>query len=476
MSLHSHEDQDRIRYLVSNYEKMVRSGNVHFLDSADFECIIDRYKDQDKLNEAQLATDYALEQHAYTTLFYIEKARLLIENNKEQEALNYLQKAESIDATEVQIFVLKATAFQSLGQHESAFIAIERAELIATEDEYFDIHLAKANYYEETLEYKNAFYSLRNALLMQPYNEDALSRIWFVVEMSDLYKESAVFHELLIDETPYSSLAWYNLGHACYNLLQFDKAAESFEYAYVIDQSFKYAYCDRAEALIQLELYEKAIECYEMACENEKIDADAQIQTRMGFCFEQLGSTADAESCYYEAIRLDASYDDAYFRLGECYFKRKKWDGARGAFESAFCLDNRNAMYLVALAETHYQLENYTTAFDFFQQACDIAPDVCKNWVRLATFHISMQDYKVALEVLEEAEMYNSCTPVLDYCKVACLYKVGRRKESLALLQRTLYEDNENQHELLFDFAPELKYVASVVNAIDLHNDELSNS
>lgn len=473
MSLHSHEDQDRIRDLVNDYETMICSGNVHFLDSADFECIIDYYDQKSRLDEALHACDCALEQHAYTTLFYIEKARLLIDSNKTREAIACLEKAESIDANQVRIFILKAAAHQADGNQDLAFIAIERAELISTEEDHFDIHFAKAFYYEETENYKIAFRELTKAIFMRPYDKEALSRIWFIVEVADLYQESADFHERLIDSAPYSSLAWYNLGHAFYNLLRYDDAAESFEYAYVIDQEFKYAYCDHAEALIQLELYEKAIECFEKA--SEHLSIDAFMQTRMGFCFEQLDNIADAELCYYEAIRLDASYDDAYYRLGECYFKRKKWAGAKGAYESAFCLDNKNATYLVALAETHYQLENYNTAFDFFQQACDMAPDECKNWIRLAGFHASMKDYNTAIEVLVEAEMYNSGTIMLDYCRVACLYQAGRCKESLALLQMTLYEDENQAYELLFDFAPELKYVNSFVDAINLHNDELTS-
>lgn len=473
MSLHSHEDQDRIRDLVNNYETMICSGNVHFLDSADFECIIDYYDQKNRWDEAIHACDYALEQHAYTTLFYLVKARLLIDSGKARKATTYLEKAEAIDASQVQIFILKAAAHQTNGDYDLAFIAIERAELISTEDDYFDIHFAKANYYEEMAIYEKAFEELAKAIFMRPYDKEALSRIWFIVEVADLYQESVNFHERLIDSAPYSSLAWYNLGHAFYNLVRYDDAAESFEYAYVIDQKFKYAYCDHAEALIQLELYEKAIECFEKA--GEHIEIDAYMQTRMGVCFEQLDNIADAECCYYEAIRLDASYDDAYYRLGECYFRRNKWDGAKGAFESAFSLDNKNATYLVALAETHYQLENYDTAFNFFQQACDMAPDESKNWIRLAGFHASMKDYDVAIEVLEEAGMYNSGTIMLDYCKVACLYQTGRCKESLMLLQNTLLEDENREYELLFDFAPELKYVNSFVDAINLHNDELTS-
>jgi len=235
-------------------------------------------------------------------------------------------------------------------------------------------------------------------------------------------------------------------------------------YAYVIDEKFREAYYARAGALMELELYEKAIECLEDAC--KYAEPDAPLYTRMGCCFEQLENFADAESYYSDAIRIAPDFDEGYYRVGECLFKRQNWTSAKTAYEAAFRLDSKNALYLIALAETHFQIENYDTAYLFFQDACDMAPDECQHWIRLATFHMAMKDYDSAVAALEEAEMYSDSV-MFRYCKVACLYQSGQSQAALVLLQETLNEDEACHYKILFDFAPELLRVDAVLDTIN---------
>jgi len=469
MSQYAHEERDPIRCLVRDYEKKLRAGNVGFLDANYFGEIIDYYQEKNLLEDALQAVDCALEQYAYTADFYIRKAELLMSTNMEDEAIQCLEKAESLDASVTKIFILKAELFAVLGDKGQAFAALERAEMVASEDEYVNIYLTQAMIHEESYDYERTFQALKSALAVEPNNEEALSRIWFAVELTGFYKESVAFHTKLIDEAPYAPMVWYNLGHALYHLGDYGKAAESYEYAYVIDEKFREAYYERAEALVQLELYEKALECLEEA--HQCLEPDAPLYTKMGFCFEKLDNIADAEAYYSDAIRLSPDFGEGYYRVGECLFKQKNWASAKTAYEAAFRLDNKNALYLIALAETHYQIENYDTAFSFFQDACDMAPDECQHWIRLATFHMAMKDYTAAIEALDEAEMYNSCPAVLRYCKVACLYQNGQAQAALLLLQQTLAEDEACHYKALFDFAPELLLVDAVLDTINLSRE-----
>ena len=200
----------------------------------------------------------------------------------------------------------------------------------------------------------------------------------------------------------------------------------------------------------------------------EHVQPDANLYTQMGLCFEQLENCPDAESCYLEAIRLDPAHDEAYFRLGECLFQRERWEGAKGAYESAFRL-NKKANYLAALGETHYQMGNYENAQLFFQDACDMAPDECEQWIRLATFQMSIGDYELAVETLDEAAMYSDCLLHINYCKIACLYKNGRRQEALIILEQTLGEHEGKEYQILFDLAPDIQYADAFMATIDAY-------
>ncbi len=453
--------------LVKQYEQMVKNNSITFLETEQFLNLIEHYETLEQFDKALVVTEHAIQQHAYTSTFYTKKAQFLLASGQEHEALNCLDKADSLNSNDVEIYLLRAEAFAGLNLNNEALEVLEHAEKIVSNEEWVEVLKIKAAIYEASGSFKKSFDTLSEALQRDPDEEDLLSRIWLNVEMSGLFKESAELHRQLVDKAPYAKLVWYNCGHALFNLGEYGEAADCFEYAYLIDEAFEAAYTDRALCLFKLGLYEKALECYEMAL--DYIEPEAEIYTHMGECFELLDNPADAESFYLEAIRINPGYAEAYFRLGECLFKREKWIGAKGAYEAAFCL-NKKADYLSALGETHYQLNDHEKALFFFQNASDMAPDECDKWIRLATFHMALGDYDTALETLDEASMYNECQINLNYCKVACLYQSGRKQEALNILQHTLNEDKSKRYNILFQLAPELQYADAFMATINTYS------
>jgi len=206
MSQYAHEERDPIRFLIDDYEKMVHSGHVRFLDADDFDAIIEYYQQQDLAKDALNAVEYALAHYGYAAEFHIKKAELLNILNMEEEAIGILQTAEYLDASNAQIFILKAEILATLGREGEALAALERAQFVATEEQYADIYVAQAAVYEASYSFERAFEALKNALVIQPDHAGALSRIWLVVELTERFKESAELHLKLIDEAPYLCL------------------------------------------------------------------------------------------------------------------------------------------------------------------------------------------------------------------------------------------------------------------------------
>ena len=58
------------------------------------------------------------------------------------------------------------------------------------------------------------------------------------------------------------------------------------------------------------------------------------------------------------------------------------------------------------------------------------------------------------VKVLEKADMYAGGTEI-EYCRIACLYMMGKRSEALYKLSEALQCDYET-HKTLFNWQPEL--------------------
>lgn len=97
-------------------------------------------------------------------------------------------------------------------------------------------------------EYEGMYQALRSALEWRPGHPEALEeRFGIAVEITRKYKESIVFHQALVDDHPYTALAWFNLGQALAYEAAYEDALEALEYAFLIDPAFEMAYREYIE-------------------------------------------------------------------------------------------------------------------------------------------------------------------------------------------------------------------------------------
>src|SRR5690606_22624009 len=131
-----------------------------------------------------------------------------------------------------------------------------------------DIALCEAYLYEKQKQYEKMFEALKEALRIDPSNEEALEKIWWSVENCKMYDESIVFHKELLDRDAYSYLAWFNLGqgHSCNG--DYEEAIEAMEYSFLINPDFELGYLECAETCIQIGKYEQALRIYRELIDN----------------------------------------------------------------------------------------------------------------------------------------------------------------------------------------------------------------
>ncbi len=453
MKKQNSDSQNTISALISEYEAMSHEGTVGFIEEKVFFELAAYYQQEKQLGKAIEVIDHALSQYRYSSEFYLLKAELLLEQAQPQKASECLDMAEIYSPTELEIQLLRAEVLVALGNTEKAFRLLDKVEIGASLFEQSEIQLCRACIYEYMEEFKPMFFALNAAILANPKNQMALERLWLSVELSQQYRESIDLHQRIIDIDPYCFIAWYNLGHAFSCVREFKSAAESFEYAYLIDESFEFAYRDCAEAWMQLECYDKALRCFEDAAEHFCPDSDMFM--KIGQCYTKIGDIEKAKNYFRQAIELEPDNDDIHFRIGECYIREESWDNAIIAFSKAININDRKEEYLLALAQTYLQTNELDKALVLFRQATDTAPEQSQHWLQYASCLIRKGDATEAMEVLKEAMDYAPSNDLL-YGQVACLFMLGKRKEGLYLFGDAL-RNNYAQHQWLFDRMPELK-------------------
>ncbi len=455
--------------LVKKYEESVKDRQQVFLDEEHYEQIIQFYQDGRENNKALRVIESALEQFSFSSFFYTKKAEILANQKHFDEALHALEEAERLDPNDINIFLIRADVALWEGKHEDAKAQIDYALLIAPEDEdKCELYLELADIYEDQEKYPEVVEALKEALKVSPQNEEALNRFWFCMELTENYEESILFHEALIEKSPYSHLAWFNLGHAYAGLEQFEKSLDAFEYVLAIDDKFDAAHICSGDVLYNMGRYEEAVDFYLEAIKLSKPNKDLYLKTAE--TYEKLLDFSKSRSYLRKSITVDPYFDEAFFRIGETYRLEEKWNKAISSFERAVKLSKDNLDYLAALADAYMSVGEGEMAVEIFERIFQLDTQNKQSWISLATAYFNVDNFRKAFQVLQEAEAkYEGHADVL-YIKAVFYLQAGNRHEALLNLERGLLM-NFDEHVMIFEMDDSLLDDAAIIQVIEQYRD-----
>ena len=127
----SHDDDYNLP--ISKFEKMLKTNNVFFFDSMEFESIIQHYLDMGKIALARKAIKLGLEQHPSSSTLKLLQVELYIFENKLAVADKMLNELYELEPNNDEIYIHKATIFSKKDQHEKAIDVLKLALTISEE-------------------------------------------------------------------------------------------------------------------------------------------------------------------------------------------------------------------------------------------------------------------------------------------------------------------------------------------------------
>jgi tetratricopeptide (TPR) repeat protein len=445
-----------MRSSVQMYEEMMRSKVPHFFDVTAFENIIQYYEQRELWKKAIEVSDIAIEQHPFSSWFLIKKAGLLLYYRKYREAMKLLDEAEKLDPNDIDMFILRADVFVERGMHKEA-VRILQFALHLTEDEFdrVDLLLELADVYEDSDQFSEMFTTLREILLQDPANEEALSRMWYCVELSGKYEESIELHKELLDRDAYNYLAWHNLGHAYFDLGLFEKAIDAYEFVAAIHESSDLAWRDLGDCYFHLKQYGKAIEQYQKAITISKPYEDLYFS--IGFCYELMNNFSLARKYFKKVIASEPKYDEAYYRLGETYSKERNWKNALLFYQKALRIVPDHVTYLMAVAKALSETNHAEELIDTVTSILNLNSRAIKknNLEKLVQYLLANEIWEEAMVLMDYSEQERGSFPNFPYYRFIAFWHTGKRREA----QRHLEEGLSNKYEkkkLIFKFAPAL--------------------
>ena len=453
------EDREELKELLRQYQNLKNGRGHTFMEEDAFERIIDYFDEKDKLNDALEASEIGLSQFPYSSQLMIKKADLLLAARKYAEALDVLEVAEIYDRSDVNLYILKTDAYLALDQQAKAVELLQAALQLFEGEERLDLLFELADVYDDYEEFDKVFDCLKLILEDEPNNEEALYKICFWTDFTGRNEESIRLHQSIIEDFPFSELAWFNLAAAYQGLKLYEKSIDAYQYAVAIDEKFDYAYRNMGDAFLRLRKYKEAIEVLEKVLELTR--PEDVIYEAIGHCYHRMGNFAQARFHYKKAVHLNPEDSKLHYKIAVTYMLEEQWQSAVKQLESALRIHRTLPEYNLAMGECKMNLKQFKEAIQHFGNVVRNKTKNVSGWEALIRCLIKAEFYDEAIEQCIAAMKATEGKPIFLFYYSAILFALGKSKDALLKL------------ELAMDKAPKLLKKFIELNPSILQNNQV---
>jgi tetratricopeptide (TPR) repeat protein len=293
-----------------------------------------------------------------------------------------------------------------------------------------------ADVYDDYEEFDKVFNCLKLILEQDETNEEALYKICFWTDYTGRNEEGIKLHQKIIEEHPFTELAWFNLGAAYQGIKLYEKAIDAYQYATTIDEKFDYAYRNIGDAFIRLRKYKEAIEALEKVLELSK--PEEVIYEAIGHCYDRLGNYAQARFHYRKASHLNPDDSKLLYKIACTYYNEEQWSSTIKVLENALRIHRLQPEYNLLMGECKLQLESYKEAVQFFSTAVRVRPKNISGWEALIRCLYRATYFTEAKQQALAALKHTNNNAIFYYYLSAALFAMSKTKNALLYLEKAL--------------------------------------
>jgi tetratricopeptide (TPR) repeat protein len=444
--------------LLARYDQG-ESGALDF-DEVELETVIRALEEDLRYDEALSLVEDSIRLYPFSVVFLILQARIYCSQRHFEESLECLEKAELLDNSELELYLVRADIFTVNGRYVEAIQLL--SNLLQTDidpEDTMTIYIGLSAVFERVEQYKKMFESLEAAVLCTEDNQLALERLVAVAESYSKYDKAIAILNKVIQQYPYHHQAWSHLGFVHCLQSNFEDAIEALDMACELDETQPLPYSELATCYHLSGNYTKAIEVYKMFI--KRFEPYPEVYVGIGQCYTMLKEFDKATKYIQLALKIDSNCDLAFYSLGELFSEQTLWLQAKASYEKAIAF-NRAPEYLRGLAMATYKLGSADDAFDLYCDAISEAPEDLDSWVDFFDFLIiECKDLETASSYIQMQLSAGSKVATFYFIGSAIAYLQGNKIECYRLFEEGLsldFNDYEIMVEYIDDFESDVLF------------------
>ncbi|WP_417885608.1 tetratricopeptide repeat protein [Zunongwangia sp.] len=433
----SHNEENN--FSLTRFESMLKTNDVLFFDSNEFENIIHHYLEIGKINLAKKAVKLGLSQHPTSTNLKLLKVEILVFEDKLELADSLLNEVQVLEASNEEVYIQKAQILSKRDQHEKAIQVLKMA-LEVTEEEA-EIYSMIGMEYLFMEDFKNAKLNFMKCLETDEEDYSALYNVMYCFDFLDEKEKAIEYLNSYLNKNPYCEVAWHQLGKQYFDLKEYKKAYTAFDFAIISDELFIGAYMEKGKVLEKMERYAEAIENYEITLQLD--DPTSFAYLRIGKCYDKLGIQKSALKYYRKTVHEDPLLDKGWIAITDYYFKNKNYKKALYYINKAINIDEENVLYWKRYAKINTRLEFYLEAEQGFKKTLDLGNYELDTWLKRCDTLIILEEFDTAIKNLKQAVEFYPDSPEIEYRLSGLYFKINKSEEAYEHLINGLELDSE---------------------------------
>ena len=376
----NHEEEEEDNFSLTRYESMLRSNDVKFFDSDEFEGIIHHYLENGKIAKAKKAISLGLSQHPSSVNLKLLQVEVLVFEDRLDKADSLLAQLHAIEPDNEEIYIQKANILSKQNKHTKAIDLLNLA--LAHSGDPADVYSLIGMEYLFMDDFENAKVNFMRCLEADDEDYSALYNIIYCFDFLDQHEEAIEYLNIFLDKNPYCEVAWHQVGKQYYDLQEYEKALAAFDFAIISDDYFIGAYLEKGKVLERLKRYEEAIENYRITLELD--DPTSFALLRIGKCYEKLGKNDLAIQHYSKTVHEDPLLDKGWIAITDFYFRKKNYQKALYYINKAINIDSENVLYWKRYAKINNRLAFFEEAERGYRKALDLGNYELETWLNRA--------------------------------------------------------------------------------------------
>ncbi len=427
-------------FSLTKFESMLRTNNVFFFDSNEFEIIIHHYLEIGKISLAKKAIKLGLDQHPSSVNLKLFKVEILIFENNLLAADKLLSSLFNLEPNNQELFIQKANIYSKKDQHNKAIRVFKKALNIF--DDSSEIHSLIGMEYLFLDNYENAKKHFMKCIEFDIEDYSSLYNVIYCFEFLNQNEKAINYLIWYLDQNPYCEIAWHQLGKKYLESKLFKKAITAFDFAIISDETFIGAYLEKAKVLEHLNRFEEAIENYKISLAIEGPSAFTFL--KIGVCYRKMFQDIKAIKYFFKCVKNDPAFDKGWIELANFYFYKKNYVKAQFYIDKAINIDDENINYWLLYSKVNTILNNYEKAEKGYKKSLDLGDMSIDTWVQRGDILIKLGKLEAAKNNLIQAKKYHSKNEELEFRLAGICFELKESESGFIHLLHGLHINAEH--------------------------------